>query len=675
MDTSCFDSPMLLASRIGPFEPQDQNLQVDRANVHAAEADVDTLSATPLGDHLPSRSRRSYSAGHRRYRSLSAGEPLINRIECQHRSSSVSLLSRISPAAGPRYMLDSQQLVDRISQKVDCEDEQRVDVRAKSCDHVGPQLHLNLNLSTSPPLSNSAVGLENRATDNMDHDMVSHSFSCGIFLLLSRPELCHETPRNTLINEIDEPPSPSSEAAVSDMLTKVIEDERSTPILEAHASPALDHAAVIKACRSLLAPLLAQNAHRREPEVDIDIAIRRAADVLTDARCMDFVRLAHEVKRQMIDKGKGWAGISKVDAISTSRGNLKNDQESWLGTKRPREEGEEPTEEGELKHRRISLKDTTVEPGQLPESRAQSQGPAIMSADPMIIAAEAFLATITQSPQPPSQILDTGDKAAGYPSLEPHDQPSIHSQQEIKNNATMISSSLSTMSATDFAQQHGPRGVHDAEMKLVSGNPHISFQGNPSPTTFVTLTQSGDDEDIEMIPPTLSRTMQSESQDVTPAVAMPNASMSQPPPQEAYDMEVDPTAVSCPIPGVWNVAEGRPQSDIVELSFYVEDEIALTLRTPDSMASSYASNINLNLVCLTYLCSGPANVLVHLLCLPIMAVAEAYQKLPPGTSPANVAATIWAIDTKWPARGSLVVDVQHDASTTPPWFPEVSPQP
>lgn len=101
-----------------------------------------------------------------------------------------------------------------------------------------------------------------------------------------------------------------------------------------------------------------------------------------------------------------------------------------------------------------------------------------------------------------------------------------------------------------------------------------------------------------------------------------------------------------PVPGLWFVKVGLDQSDILDVPFEVEPELAKRFLLKDS-----------------------SEVSVHILCLSKPLVEETLRNLDPVASPEIVTNAIWNLKTEWPQKGKVIIQVNSDDSMGRSWLP------
>ncbi|THG96262.1 hypothetical protein EW026_g5539 [Hermanssonia centrifuga] len=141
-------------------------------------------------------------------------------------------------------------------------------------------------------------------------------------LELQREHESHENP----VSPVEEPASPTSEAAVDNLLENEADiEDGSTAAMNTNERPSNTIAATLPSSDSpqsslkpaspvdlalmeeakrLLIPVIARNAQLRDPDADMEAIKERVMSLVTDAQCLEFVRLAREARDQMQDKSE-----------------------------------------------------------------------------------------------------------------------------------------------------------------------------------------------------------------------------------------------------------------------------------------------------------------------------------------------------------------------------------
>jgi hypothetical protein len=118
-------------------------------------------------------------------------------------------------------------------------------------------------------------------------------------------------------------------------------------------------------------------------------------------------------------------------------------------------------------------------------------------------------------------------------------------------------------------------------------------------------------------------------------------------PTKTATREPSSNGSSCRVPGVWFVKVGLNHMDIVDMTFEVDAELA---------SRCHSEN-------------GP-DITVRLVSLPTASVEETYKKLDPGASYEVVTNAMRNIDTLWPPKGKIIVEVNPGDTVGKSWLPQ-----
>jgi len=107
---------------------------------------------------------------------------------------------------------------------------------------------------------------------------------------------------------------------------------------------------------------------------------------------------------------------------------------------------------------------------------------------------------------------------------------------------------------------------------------------------------------------------------------------------------IDP---GCRVPGLWFVKVGLDHMDILDMTFEVDAEVASRCRPENG-----------------------SKITVRLVCLPTASVEETYKQLDPAASQELVTDAMRQIQTVWPPKGKVIIEMNPSGNVGRSWLPQ-----
>ncbi|EIN09864.1 hypothetical protein PUNSTDRAFT_133636 [Punctularia strigosozonata HHB-11173 SS5] len=118
-----------------------------------------------------------------------------------------------------------------------------------------------------------------------------------------------------------------------------------------------------------------------------------------------------------------------------------------------------------------------------------------------------------------------------------------------------------------------------------------------------------------------------------------------------------------PVPGVWGARPGSKKIQMLDLSIELD---ANNAEAADRWSAQDTVPLDQELEAgEVWFDPRERHIVVNLVSLPAPVVATLLDSIPPGSGPDVVAATVASYETVWPARGKVIVEVNHDAELLP----------
>jgi hypothetical protein len=441
-------------------------------------------------------------------------------------------------------------------------------------------------------------------------------------------------------------------------------------------------ASLYEECKQLVVQLVVQNAQAREPDADIaaqsEKLEKRAAVLVTDECCMDFIATAKRIQEQM---------IAMKDSSVKETGASRN-VDSVVGAKRRRDEVDdaESSMPNKIRVRVESDKSGLVRVdsaiSSVPSSPATNK-PAPRAPKAMIKKQQHMNKIMSMVPPSPYDISESISPAQNGTRVRSNSQHEIPIPSDEKYFRHPTSPNLhGSYGNTNWAKRYerdydeGSQDVDHRHRDSRNSDLGTDRERRTSDTRQREIRKESrsaeshserserrrrdrdDLDDRERDYSDEHHSLRSDSRKHSPAKSKSNhrtsddliaTRMSAPEMSVPVDtrlrkpLQIIPT---CPVPGLWFVKVGLEQADILDVEFQNFSEIA----TQDHLEDS-------------------SGITFHLLCLPTNSVRETFETLDQAASPQEVTDAMWNIKTQWPPRGKLLIEVNPGDTVGRSWLP------
>ena len=443
---------------------------------------------------------------------------------------------------------------------------------------------------------------------------------------------------------------------------------------------------VYERCRRLILPLVMQNIRARNPKVDGAAESERLEQQvmtgMTDEYCEDTINTAKELKKQM---------ITKMCNLEGTNGNVK----SIVGVKRPREEEDRGQPSGASRTKLDShasqpaLADRPLPKEMTQDEQNEAVDRSVSMAPP---SDDNILVSPTRSkndtPLPPDLRHEISILMDPEHFKQPHTPDGRSSDYEVDRSGSRRRDGKETDyrphssydmdnserrrpgrgSGSRDADRGGRRSRypdHDMDGSERSGRAsgdhgrkqiehhhrHSRYDGSDSEKLGRRKRQRSDEWDYvrdkeHSSPGSRNYSSSGSSRRYSHELATHSMGRELASPTGIVIRRPPSGSSCCRVPGLWFVKVGLKHMDIVEMTFEVDAEVASRCRRENG-----------------------SRISVRLVCLPTASVEETYKRLDPAASQEAVTDEMRKIETLWPPKGKIIIEVNAGDNVGRSWLP------
>lgn len=109
------------------------------------------------------------------------------------------------------------------------------------------------------------------------------------------------------------------------------------------------------------------------------------------------------------------------------------------------------------------------------------------------------------------------------------------------------------------------------------------------------------------------------------------------------------------VPGAWVLRAGSQYSEVLEFDFFVDPTIFTAIQRWGNRHNTFDPK--------------ESHIAVGIVCVPSSTAAKLIDTLPPNVTGSDLAAGLAKLATRWPKRGTLIVDLNHGRPDQKVWMP------
>ncbi|KAM5531798.1 hypothetical protein V8D89_014568 [Ganoderma adspersum] len=456
----------------------------------------------------------------------------------------------------------------------------------------------------------------------------------------------HKTPLVSSPPPVSPPPSTSANQTPTP-LTTIAASTSPVPASGSNSTPSLQSLpypqAVLDQCRNILIPLVERNAKLRKPGVDEQAVKRKAAKLLSDKLCADFIKLAKQVREQI--------SVQAPPRRPQSTEAQKRGREGSNGSPGPPRKVVKLESPKEVGFNDVVAMASPSSPPPVPPTEDIQMDEVIEniaskhpSEPPLVSGTGVDVILPPSSSREPSAALPLGPGSGA-------DQEHLGIGSPEGGALEASSPSNSLLAPPSSNTEPGPMAVVLPASRPPSHSP--SPQANDASTTDVAEESGATTHEVEQ-DHAASDTSGLDAECVRDILdATPEDEQVAYPPiddmrhEQSVDVPEPPVVHSpCLIPGVWQAVVGQPSSRIEEIHFFVDDATGDAIERWSQRHESFSPN--------------ERHVEVHLLCVSYTAVEAILRD--PGLTPEAIADGLFNSQSDWPGLGQLVVGLNTNSN-------------